>query len=72
MVAAEYNHVPLDGGDTLSPGSPPVSTVEEVQGIAYNSVTKSEVVTATKVVGEHSHPNIRPPGQIPGPPHFGR
>ena len=38
IVAAEYNHVPLDGGDTLSPGSPPVSTVEEVQGIAYNSV----------------------------------
>jgi hypothetical protein len=32
IVAAEYNHVPLDRGDTLSPGSPPVSTVEEVQG----------------------------------------
>ena len=24
---------------------------------------KYEVVTATKVVGKHSHPNLRPPGQ---------
>ena len=26
------------------------------------------MVTATKVVGEHSHPHLRPPGQIPGTP----
>jgi hypothetical protein len=33
---------------------------------------KYKVDTATKVVGEHSHLNLRPPDQIPGTPHSGR
>jgi hypothetical protein len=53
----------LDEGDNRSPRSPPVSTVVNTRDCLKFHELKYKVVTATKVVGEHSHPNLFPPGQ---------
>ncbi len=43
---------------TFSPGSPPASNFKlTLSSLAFYLVTKYEVVTATKVIGEHSHPH---------------
>ncbi len=53
-----YNHCFLDEGNHRSPRSPPVSTVANTRDCLKFRVLKYKVVTATKVVGEHSHPNL--------------
>ena len=55
--------MPSDGGTHQSPTSPLCSTVGTHERLAFYLQAKYEVVYATKVVGEHSHPNFRPPGQ---------
>ncbi len=55
----DVNHVPVGWRHSLSPGSPPDSTVEYKQGMAFHSSTKIRSGYATKVVGEHSHPHLQ-------------
>ncbi len=53
----------LDEGNHRSPRSPPFSTVVNTRDCLKFRELKYEVVNGTKVVGEHSHPNLCPPGQ---------
>ena len=49
---------PLRMAHTFSLGSPPASNVKKtLSSLAFYPRTKYEVVTATKVIGEHSHPH---------------
>ena len=50
--------MPSDGGTHQSPTSPLCSTVGTHERLAFYLQAKYEVVYATKVVGEHSHPKL--------------
>ncbi len=59
----EVNHAPVGWQHSLSPGSPPDSTVEYKQEMTFYSWTKIRSGYAAKVVGEHSHLHL-PVGKL--------
>ncbi len=50
--------MPVGWRHSLSLGSPPDSTIEYTRDGLFIRELKYEVVYATKVVGEHSHPTL--------------
>jgi len=56
--------VPLDGRRPLITWKPTgIYSRRNTRDCLLFRELKYEVVNATKVVGKHSHPNLRPPGQ---------